>query len=80
MRFKHNILDIKRRLIKNFKKVLRSSGTAKATYLMKRADILREQLVWDIQRDIQEKIDEQYRVYTDDKGSFFDSRYIHMCT
>lgn len=63
-------------LRENFRKIKQSNGTAKAYHLIQRIYILREQLVWDIQRELQEIINKRYWVSTDDKGSGFDTRYI----
>ena len=76
MRFNHNYIDIAIQLGNNYQRIRESIGTTKAYWLMKRVDIIKEKLVYDIQRELQNIIDESHRVYTDNNGSFFDDRYV----
>lgn len=78
MRFNHNIKEINRKLIDNMNMIVNSKGTTKAYHLQQRIDLIREKLVYDIQLELQQKIDESHRIYTDDKGSFFDDRYDYI--
>ena len=75
MRYRHNIRGIVARLKANMRKIIGTSGTAKAHHLIARVNIIREELVWDIQRKLQYIIDESHRTYTDNKGSFWDNRF-----
>jgi len=75
---RHSLQAIREKLRINYELICNSVGMGKSSHLIERIDIIREKIVWEIQRDLKCIIDESHRVYTDTKGSFYDDRYTHL--
>ncbi len=61
---------VKKRLIGNFKKVVATKGMTKTHWLLRRIDLLK---LLDLQKELEILRKEQYYIYTDNMGSFFNS-------